>query len=129
MNMMKLLSGDWPADSPVVIKKSFTGSIKGIMFQKGLFSYDTIPMSEIKIAELVTAENSMSIGKKLGWGIAGAVLLGPIGAIIGGVAGGNSKTRIVAVSFSDGRKALIKGSAKEVEPLIAAGFKWDEPEE
>lgn len=122
--MMKVLNGDWPADSLVTYTRSLTGKPTTINFQKSLFSLDRFKLSDIVSAEIVTADNHMSVGKKIGWGIAGGLLLGPVGAIIGGVAGGNNKEQVVAVVFRDGRKALIRGKTKELEPVVSAGFDW-----
>lgn len=122
--MMKVLAGDWPVDSNVTFKKGFSGKIKTIMIQKGVFSFDKIPFDEISGAEIVTDENRMSVGRKLGWGIGGALVLGPLGAVIGAVAGGNMKEQAVAVVFKDGRKVMLKGKRKELEPIIAAGYQW-----
>lgn len=121
---MKVLAGDWPPDSNVTFKKSFTGKIKTILIQKSVFSFDKIPFSDISAAEIVTDENRMSVGRKLGWGIGGALLLGPVGAVIGAVAGGNMKEQAVAIVFKDGRKVMLKGKRKELEPIIAAGYQW-----
>lgn len=120
--MLKILAGDWPADGNVTFKKGFSGQIKEVLLQKGSFSFDHLTLADIAKAEIVTAENRMSVGGKLGWGVAGAVLLGPVGAVIGGIAGGNAKVRVLAVEFRDGRKVVVKGKPKEIEPLLAAGY-------
>ena len=66
-----------------------------------MFSFEKIPIENIKFSEVVTDENRASVGRKLGWGIGGAVLLGPVGAVIGATAGGNMKEQAVAVVFKD----------------------------
>jgi hypothetical protein len=124
--MMKVLAGDWPTDTNVTFQKSFTGRIKTIMIQKSTWSFDKIPFEDIASAEVITDENRMSVGRKLGWGVGGALLLGPIGAVIGAVAAGNMKEQAVAVVFKDGRKVMLKGKRKELEPIIAAGYQWGE---
>jgi hypothetical protein len=123
--MMKVLAGDWPPDCNVTFQKSFTGKIKTIMIQKSMFSFDKIPFEDIKSTEVVTDANRASVGRKLGWGIGGAVLLGPVGAVIGALAGGNMKEQAVAVVFKDGRKVMLKGKRSELEPIVAAGYVWD----
>src|SRR5450631_4033455 len=123
---MKIIAGDWPANSAVALKKNFFGTITSVMIQKSAFSFDYIPLTDIRSAEVVTVDNHMSIGRKIGWGIAGALVLGPVGAAIGGVAGGNMKEQVVAVVFKDGRKALLRGKPKHLEPIIVAGFNWNQ---
>lgn len=98
-----------------------------MMVQTGTFSFEKLPIQDIKSAELVTNENHMSVGRKLGWGIGGALLLGPIGAAIGAIAGGNMKDQIVAIVLKDGRKLMVKGGKKEIAPILAAGYQWPEP--
>lgn len=123
---MKVMAGDWKSGINVNIKKTWTGSIAGLMFQKSAFSFETIPLSEIVRAEIVTADNHMSVGRKLGWGIGGALLLGPVGAVIGAVAGGNVKNQLVAITFKDGRKVMIEGAARDLKPVLAAGYFQDD---
>lgn len=126
--MMKVLAGDWPPDCNVNFKKSMSGKIKTIMIQKSTFSFDKIPIEDIKSAEIVTDENRASVGRKLGWGVGGAILLGPVGAVIGALAGGNMKEQAVAITFKDGRKVMLKGKRKELEPIVAAGYVWHKDE-
>lgn len=123
---MKVIGGDWPANSAVALKKGFSGKITSVAIQRSAFSFDTYQMSDIRSAEVVTADNHMSVGRKIGWGVAGAVVLGPLGAAIGAVAGGNMKEQVAAIVFKDGRRALIRGNLKHLEPILAAGFNWNE---
>jgi hypothetical protein len=84
---MKVLAGDWRAETPVAIKKGIFGDAKGIVFHKRLFSVETMPIRSIQSAELVDANNYVSIAGKLGWTVAGAVVLGPLGALVGAIGG------------------------------------------
>ncbi len=119
---MKVLAGDWDTGINVAIKKTMFGKIVGLMFQKSAFGFETIPFNQLASAEVVTEDNHMSVGRKLGWGVGGALLLGPVGAVIGAVAGGNMKGRVIAVSFRDGRKVLIDADAKAAKLILAAGM-------
>ncbi len=119
---MKVLAGDWKADSPIAIKKSFLGKPVALLMPKGTFSFETIHLRDLTSMEIVTEENKASIAGKLGWGAAGLVVLGPLGLLAGVLGGGNKRDRVMAISFRDGRKALVKGQAKEAEMLMAAAF-------
>ena len=119
---MKVLAGDWRAETPVAIKKGIFGDAKGIVFHKRLFSIETMPIRSIQSAELVDANNYVSIAGKLGWTVAGAVVLGPLGALVGAIGGGNRSERIVAVRFMDGRKVMLSGKTRDLQPILAAGF-------
>lgn len=121
--MIKNLGGSWPLNTNVVVTNQRLG------FQKSAFSFDYVPLSEIKSAELVAADQHMSVGRKLGWGVAGALVAGPIGAAIGGLAAGNMKEQTVAVLFNDGRKAMLNGKPKELALILAAGFDWKSREQ
>lgn len=48
-------------------------------------------------------EDFRSTGATIGWGIAGAALLGPLGAIAGGYLGGRKNTVAFKASLKDGR--------------------------
>ena len=59
----------------------------------------------------VTEENRAKYGYKIAAGALGAILLGPIGLLIGALGAGSSKVIHLAVSLKDGR-----GFTVEVEP-------------
>lgn len=56
--------------------------------------------------DIVTEENQRSLGKKLVGGVAGGLLLGPIGAIGGMLYTGNSRQVTILMQFYDGQSAL-----------------------
>jgi hypothetical protein len=119
---MKVLAGDWKAESPIAIKKSLLGKPVALLMPKGVFSFETVALRDVATLEIVTEDNQASIAGKLGWGAAGLVVLGPLGLLAGVLGGGNKRDRVMALSTRDGRKALIKGQAKEAEMLIAAAY-------
>jgi hypothetical protein len=80
----------------------------------------TVPLSKDTIEEYEVIDESKrksatsAVGRGLVGGIAGTLVLGPIG-IIGGLAGLSAKskgTHIVAVQFKDGKKSLIQMNDK-----------------
>lgn len=119
---MKVLAGDWKTDSPIAVKKSFTGKWQALMISAGIFKVDTIPMSDITEFQVVTEENKASILGKVGWGAAGLVVLGPLGLLAGVLGGGNKRDRLMVIKMRDGRSAMIKGNAADAEALMAATF-------
>lgn len=60
------------------------------------------------VEELAAAseENVKRLGGTVGWGVTGAVLLGPVGLLAGLLAGGRKKEVTFVVKFKDGKKAL-----------------------
>lgn len=61
---------------------------------------------ELQSAELLDEEKVKKLAGTSGWGIAGAVLLGPLGAIGGILLGGNKKEVAFAAYLKDGRKFM-----------------------
>jgi hypothetical protein len=113
---MKVLAGDWPTGFKALVSK------KGLSLHRSTFRFDDLAFSEIESFEIVTEENHASIAGKLGWGAVGLVALGPLGLLAGVLGGGNKKERVMSVVFKDGRKVLLKGTAKDAEALAAATF-------
>jgi len=61
----------------------------------------------------VTEENRQKYSSKISAGALGAVLLGPIGLLIGAIGAGNSKVIHLAVSLKDGRGFTLEVDPKE----------------
>lgn len=119
---MKVLAGDWKADSPIAVKKSLTGKWRALVFSAGLFRIEQVPLSDIVEFDIVTEENKASILGKVGWGAAGLVVLGPLGLLAGVLGGGNRRDRVMVIRTRDGRSAMVKGNSKDAEALMAASF-------
>lgn len=62
--------------------------------------------ADLERAELLDEESVKRLAGTAGWGIAGAVLLGPLGAIGGILLGGNKKEVAFAAYLKDGRKFM-----------------------
>lgn len=70
---------------------------------------ETIPIINIEIVDIATEENVKRLGGTVGWGVAGAILLGPVGLLAGLLLGGKEKEITFVVKFKDGRKLLASG--------------------
>lgn len=124
--MLKVIAGDWKENTNVFVKRgAFTQKLRLLRFQKWIFFADRYAPKDIQSAEIITADTGASLSGKLGWGALGAVTFGPAGAIVGSIAGGNKNDRLAAVVFKDGKRAVLRGKAKDIEPLLAAGFNWN----
>ncbi len=83
---------------------------------------ETISATEIEFVEVATEENVKKIGGTVGWGVAGAVLLGPAGMLAGLLLGGRKKKVTFIVKFKDGRKLLATTPGKTFAKIQAASF-------
>ena len=90
--------------------------------ERTLGKEEMISLSEIKSAMIVDNDKHWAFGRNAGWGLAGAVTLGPLGLLAGTLLTGNVKEQVVAVGFKDGRKAVISGKKNKLAPIVASGF-------
>lgn len=114
--MLKVLGGDFRAGPIGITKTFFTGSLKRINI--GWKSYGS---ERIVSVEIVTQANQTSVLGAAGGVALGGLALGGVGAIVGGVLGGNRNVMTVMVIFDDDKRALIQGSNKKVSLLLGAG--------
>jgi len=86
------------------------------------FIGETIPITELETVEIATEESVKKIGGTIGWGAAGAVILGPVGLLAGLLLGGKKKEVTFVARFKDGRKLLATTDSKTFTKLQAAVF-------
>lgn len=86
------------------------------------FLGETIPLDQLDSIELASEENVKRLGGAIGWGAAGAVLLGPVGLLAGLLAGGRKKQVTFVAKLKDGRKMLATTDNKTFTKLQAACF-------
>ena len=89
----------------------------------GKFFAEKIPTTEVESLELATEESVKRLGGTIGWGIAGAALLGPVGLLAGLLAGGKGKDVTFVCTLKDGRKFMAVAPSKVWSDLTAATFK------
>ena len=77
---------------------------------------------ELERTELLDEEKVKKLAGTAGWGVAGAVLLGPIGAIGGMLLGGNKKEVAFAAYLKDGRKFMATTDGGTWNKLMAITF-------
>jgi hypothetical protein len=120
--MMKILAGDWKVGH--FARCELHSRIPFIAMPKAGLSEERIAIADIVSADVVTSENHTSILPKLGGAALGGLVMGPVGAAVLFWASGNRTDLILAVVFKDGRKALVRGKAREINRLLAAVNTW-----
>lgn len=101
---MKIHGGDLPASTQLNITFGQVSLTTGLVAGTG----ERIPLTSETVEDLsvATEENVKRIGGTVGWGAAGAVLLGPVGLLAGLLAGGRKKETTFVLLLKDGRKLL-----------------------
>lgn len=83
---------------------------------------ERLPFGLLDTVEAASEESVKRIGGTVGWGLAGGVLLGPVGLLAGLLAGGRGKDITFAARFQDGRRLLGTTDVKTFTRMQAAVF-------
>lgn len=119
MAMIKVHAGDFSDGSISYFDATFHVDIGESPLWGG---GETISTSELEVLEKANEENVKRIGGTIGWGAAGAILLGPVGLLAGLLLGGK-KTEVTFVArFRDGRRLLATTDGKTFAKMQAAIF-------
>lgn len=73
----------------------------------------------VKTVTMHTEESAKNLAHTLGWSVAGAMVLGPAGAIAGLFLGGNRKQVCAMIELKDGRKFLATMDSKIYQQMLA----------
>ncbi|NOJ67234.1 MULTISPECIES: hypothetical protein [Acinetobacter] len=105
-----ILGGVFTISAPWATGDGFSGNVQ---------SFSSVEIEEITVA---TEENVKRVGGTVGWGVAGAALLGPVGLLAGLLLGGKGKDVTFILKFKDGRKMLATTDSKTFTKLAAMAF-------
>ncbi len=72
-----------------IVSNSFGSLI--LKTEEHSFLGETIPITELETVEVATEESVKKLGGTVGWGAAGALILGPVGLLAGLLLGGKRK--------------------------------------
>jgi hypothetical protein len=89
----------------------------------GKFFRQWFPITEIAELEVASEEGAKRLGGTVGWGLAGAALLGPVGLLAGLLVGGKAKDVTFICQLKDGRKFLGTTDSKAYTKMSAALFR------
>ena len=117
MAKIKVHAGDFLKGDGELSYGSFTLKTK-----KHSWMGETISMKRLSAVEIASEENVKRIGGTIGWGVAGAAILGPVGLLAGLLAGGRGKDITFIAQFSDGRKFLGTTDSKTFTEMKAVCF-------
>lgn len=83
---------------------------------------EAIRLTQLESVEVATEESVKKLGGTVGWGMAGALILGPVGLLAGLLMGGRKKEVTFVAKFKDGRKFLGTTDSTTFTKLQAAAF-------
>lgn len=98
------------------------GTILNLKTEEHSWLGEDISVKELKTVETATEESVKKVAGTVGWGVAGAVVLGPVGLLAGLLLGGKGKEVTFVATFKDGRKMLATTDSKTYTKLQAAVF-------
>lgn len=79
-------------------------------------------IGQVDEATVASEEDVKRTGGTIGWGIAGATLLGPVGLLAGLLLGGKGKDVTFILKLKDGKKMLATTDAKTFTKIQAHAF-------
>lgn len=89
----------------------------------GFFKQIIFDETNIKDIEVITQDKSKDVGSSVARGLAGGILLGPVGLLAGAMLGKNSNINMVTITFTDGQKSLVEVDKDIFDRLMT--IKWN----
>lgn len=119
MAYFKLISGNIAADS----KLTSMFNAYSLYHSTGIFSTEDYKIMENLVTlTQITEENKASFIGKAGWGLAGGLVLGPVGLLAGLLAGGNKKTVCCAFEMLPNYRFVAEIEAKAYAALSEMAY-------
>lgn len=115
---LKMHGGDFPKSSHHQFVGGF--SPKLLLVNPKKFLRETVKPGDIAAVEIATEESVKRMGGTVGWGIVGAVALGPLGMVAGLVSGGKGQDITFVCKLNDGRKFMATTPSKIYKELAGA---------
>lgn len=120
MSSIEIHAGDFPKG-----KASFNFGVIGFRWQPGdgFTTGQTLALKgQLESVELASEEAVKRVGGTVGWGIAGATILGPVGLLAGLLLGGKGTNITFVAKLKDGRKMLATTDSKTYTKIQAIAF-------
>ena len=112
---LKVHGGDFPSSGG----HRFIGGFrpKLLMVNPKRFLRETVKPGDIAAIEIATEESVKRVGGTVGWGLAGAAALGPLGMVAGLISGGKGQDITFVCKLNDGRKFMATTTSKIYKEL------------
>ncbi len=88
----------------------------------GISKRINIDRSTVQSYELITDEHRKSAASGIARGLVGGALLGPVGALAGGISAKNKGIYQVAIQFKDGKRSLLEVDDKIYKAIVKCCF-------
>jgi hypothetical protein len=130
MGTFTVLAGDFPKFGPTVPHPSIEGatlllprpSRKLLKVLEVASPREEVPASEVASLEVVGQVSGKSFGGAAVAGLAGGLVLGPVGLVAGALAGGSKDAVSFELTLRDGRRLLGSAKSTAFQELQAALF-------
>lgn len=118
MAKIKLLAGDFGTGAGTLGSRAITLPRPDL----GVFKTEEVHFPMLQSVDVATEENVKRAGGTVGWGLAGAALLGPVGLLAGLLVGGRGKDVTFVAVLKDGRRLMATTDASTYKKIVAATF-------
>jgi hypothetical protein len=118
VSKIKVIAGDFSHH----VASRVVGNELRMQLRDKIFA-EKIPLSEIAELDVASKESVTRIGGAIGWGIAGEVLFGPVGLLVGLLRGGRRNETTFVCKLRDGRKFLAVANSRVYSKMQLASLK------
>lgn len=120
MAKIKIHAGDFPKGDATM---HFSQIVLPWQSGDGFFGGKTIALADLEEIDVASEESVKRIGGTIGWGAAGALVLGPVGLLAGLLLGGKKTEVTFVAKFKGDRKMLGSTDSKTYKTMMAVVFK------
>ncbi len=120
MAKIKIHAGDFPKGDAAM---HFNQIVLPWQPGDGFFGGKTIGLADLEEIDVASEESVKRIGGTIGWGAAGALVLGPVGLLAGLLLGGKKTEVTFVAKFKGEKKMLGSTDSKSYKTMMAAVFK------
>jgi hypothetical protein len=125
MRTFEIVAGDFGrGEGTVTVGKQNRFVEQGLKMPRtdGSYGKAHYGLGQIEMLEIATEQSLKRMGGAIGWGFAGGLALGPIGALAGLLAGGRKNEVTFVCQFKDGKKFLGRAAMNTYTDIQAASF-------